>query len=93
MPSLNQLDNIIDFESLKEKYAPHSRHCKVCGAPLAVSKRSDAVTCTARCKQRLYVARRDARETIEHVRGLRKQLEAALPTALAIIERNKDIEQ
>jgi phage N-6-adenine-methyltransferase len=34
--------------------------CKVCGGPLAANARADAVTCSARCKQRLYRSRRRA---------------------------------
>ncbi|MGV8843827.1 MAG: hypothetical protein ACOH2I_11505 [Pseudomonas sp.] len=66
MSDFNQYDHLIDFDTLQLKYAatPKTRVCKVCGT---VFKPNDNkhLSCSHRCTQRLYLARRKARELQE----------------------------
>ncbi|WP_083840229.1 DUF2116 family Zn-ribbon domain-containing protein [Pseudomonas sp. S9] len=67
MPTIQQLDALLNFAELQERFKPVlHRTCVICGEPLARDQRPHTKTCSSKCRSRLYRARQEVRNRLQH---------------------------
>lgn len=63
MTTTEAIDRLIDFSALQAHFSDH-KNCKVCGETFQASNPSK-ITCSNKCRQRLYRARLKVRACLE----------------------------
>ena len=69
MSTIPAVDSQIDFNALRERFKPVTHHCLVCDEVIPATRRFDTTTCSQKCRQRLYMARKAAKATTNTTPG------------------------